>query len=67
MSRRIEITVPNQWAQAVRECIEDKNRCNLGEDSDKPNMVVELTGFNKTVFLITLPGPQISPVLEMLR
>ena len=48
MSRRIEITVPNDWAEAVRNCLEDKERCNLGDHSEKLNMIVELPGVDKT-------------------
>lgn len=67
MSRRIEITVPNEWAVPVRECLEDKQRCNLGDHSEKPNMIVELKGDQKTVFFVTLPGPAIGAALEILR
>ena len=48
MSRRIEITVPSDWAEAVRNCLEDKERCNLGDHSEKLNMIVELPGVDKT-------------------
>jgi hypothetical protein len=48
MSRRIEITVPNDWAEAVRNCLEDKDKCNLGDHSEKLNMIVELPGTSKT-------------------
>jgi len=67
MSRRIEVTVPCDWAQALRECLEDKERCNLGDTSEKPNMIVELNGVTKTLFFITLPGPAIGPTLAVLR
>ena len=48
MSRRIEITVPNDWAEAVRKCLEYKDMCNLGDHSEKLNMIVELPGYTKT-------------------
>ena len=65
MSRRIEITVKNEWAAPVRECLEQK--CDLSESSGKPNMVVELAGAVKTIFLVTVPGPAVGPTLETLR
>ena len=67
MSRRIEITVPNLWAEALRECLVDKSRCNLGDESDKPNMIVELPGYSKTLFFVTIPGAAVGPTLEHLR
>lgn len=67
MSRRVEITVPNEWAIPVRECLEDKDRCNLGEDSEKARMIVELAGTKNTIFLVTIPGPAVSGVLEQMR
>lgn len=30
-------------------------------------MVVELKGVEKTVFLVTIPGPAVGPTLEILR
>ena len=38
-TRRIEITVPTEWAEFVRECLEDKQRCNLNKELEKPHMV----------------------------
>ena len=35
--------------------------------SPKPHMVVELTGVDKTIFLITVPGPAVGPTLEIFR
>ena len=67
MSRRVEITVPKEWAQFTRECLEDKKRCNLSDTSEKANMVVELSGTNKTVFMVTIPGAAVTPTLEQLR
>ena len=67
MSRRIEITVPNIWADALRDCLVDKSRCNLGDESDKPNMIVELPGYSKTLFFVTIPGAAVGPTLEHLR
>ena len=67
MSRRLEVTAPNEWGEYVRECLFDPTRCNLGEDSEKPNMVVEMTGRKNTVFMVTVPGPAVSGTLEHLR
>ena len=65
--RRIEITVPKEWGEAVRQCLEDPNRCNLGDVSEKPNMIVELAGITKAIFIVTLPGPAVGPTLTQLR
>ena len=67
MSRRIEVTVPNDWAIPVRECLTDKNRCDLSEGTGKPSMIVELPGLVNTIFFVTVPGPSVSPTLEFLR
>ena len=67
MSRRIEVTVPNDWAIPVRECLTDKNRCDLSEGTGKPSMVVEMPGLVNTIFFVTVPGPSVSPTLEYLR
>ena len=67
MSRRIEITVPSEWSIPVRECLESKDKCNLGDQSEKPNMIVEMHGEKKAIFLVTLPGPAIGTTLEILR
>jgi hypothetical protein len=67
MSRRIEITIPNDWAIPVRECLNDTARCDLSEASGKPNMIVEIPGLLNTIFFVTVPGPTVSPTLEYLR
>ena len=67
MSRRVEITVPTDWAEFVRECLEDKERCFFNEDSDKPFMIVEVPGVKRTIFFVTIPGPAVSSTLEILR
>jgi len=67
MSRRVEVTAPNEWAEYVRDCLHDKERCNLGPESEKPNMIVELTGRKNTMFMVTVPGPAVSATLEHLR
>ena len=67
MSRRIEITVPNDWAIPVRECLTDKSRCDLSENTGKPSMLVEVPGLMNTIFFVTVPGPSVSPTLEFLR
>lgn len=38
-TRRLEITVPTEWSEFVKECLEDKKRCNLNKELEKPNMV----------------------------
>lgn len=65
MSRRIEITVKTEWANPVREVLNDQ--CKLGDSLEKPNMLVELSGSSKTIFLVTVPGPAVGPTLEILR
>ena len=35
--------------------------------SEKPNMVVEMTGVGKTIFAVTVPGAAVSATLERLR
>ena len=67
MSRRIEITVTNDYGEYVQDCLHDEKRCNLGKDSEKPNMIVELRGRLNTLFMITVPGPAVSGTLEHLR
>ena len=67
MSRRIEVTVPNEWAIPVRECLNDKARCDLAQGSGKPSMYVEMTGLVNTIFFITVPGASVTPTLECLR
>jgi Domain of unknown function (DUF389) len=67
MSRRIEVTVPNEWAIPVRECLNDKARCDLSEGAGKPSMFVEMPGLVNTIFFITVPGATVSPTLEFLR
>ena len=68
MSRRIEVTVPTEdWADYVRDCFNDPNRCNYNPDLTKPHMLVEMRGRVNTVFLLTIPGPAVSGTLEHLR
>lgn len=67
MSRRIEITVPNEWAPPVRKILSDPDKCNFTAESGKPHMVVELVGTEKTIFLLTIPGPAVSTTLEIFR
>lgn len=70
------------WAAMVRECLEDHDRCNLSERFDdslllmccvmifrleKPCMTVEVPGTKNTIFFVTVPGPVVSPTLEVLR
>jgi hypothetical protein len=45
----------------------DKDRCNFAECSEKPNMIVQLTGAHNTIFFVTVPGPAVSSTLEILR
>ena len=67
MSRRVEITAPSEWGEYIRDCLHDKERCNLGPDSEKPNMIVELMGRKNTMFMVTVPGTAVSTTLEHLR
>eukprot|EP01035_Chromulina_nebulosa_P027623 gene27623-36356_t len=67
MSRRLEITVPNEWAEPVRECLQAEDKCNFNNSSEKPHMIVEIHGNENTVFLLTIPGPSVSSTLEILR
>jgi len=48
-TRRLEITVPTEWSEFVRECLEDKQRCNLNKELEKPNMV-----FYNYIFIIII-------------
>lgn len=58
-----------RWADPVRECLADENRCNLSPKTvnEKPHMIVEMTGVVNTVFLVTVPGPAVSGLLVHLR
>jgi hypothetical protein len=56
------------WADVVRSVLSDKDKGNFNETLQKPHMLVEINGHNNVVvFYVTLPGPAISPLLELLR
>ena len=67
MARRIEITVPLDYTALVQECLDDPRKANLGRNSDKPGLVVHMTGANHSVFVITVPGAQVGHILEHLK
>ena len=67
MARRIEITVTKEYTDFVQECLDDPKRCNLAEGLGKPSLIVQLTGPKYTVFVVTMPGPQIGFILEQLK
>jgi hypothetical protein len=47
--------------------LQNKEKCNLSQSLEKPNMVVEMTGLENTIFFVTVSGPAVSGVLEQLR
>ena len=67
MARRMEITVPNLYREFTRSILEDPREADLGEFSDKPGVMAEIHGERNTVFLLTLPGPAVSTVLDICK
>jgi hypothetical protein len=67
MARRIEITVPHEWSIPVKQCLEDRERCGILHNPEKPSMVSEIVGIENTIFLITVPAVAVTPTLEVLR
>eukprot|EP01033_Poteriospumella_lacustris_P012118 gene12118-8665_t len=65
MSRRLEITVPNDWSPPVRAILETE--CGLNSKSGKPFMMTEVSGKENTIFMIVIAGPAVSGILEALR
>jgi hypothetical protein len=60
MARRIEICVPTEYAEVVREVLESPYKCDLSETSSKPGIIVELEGKGTTVFTLTVPSGTVS-------
>lgn len=67
MARRIEITVPSDFADLLRTFLEDPEKLDFGENSSKPGLYVELPGVRHHIFILTLPGPRVSNVLDHLK
>lgn len=66
-TRRVEITVPNADADFVQSVLEDPEKCGLGPDSDKHNILVRFQGLRDTIFFVTVPGSGVSYCLRNLR
>lgn len=67
MARRIEICVPFEYADVVREILESPDKCDLGENSAKPGIIVEIEGRGTTIFTVTVPSGAVSGHLEVIR
>lgn len=67
MSRRIEITVPKEYTKHVRNILRKKEFLNYNDKSEKPGMVCEVKAVDKAIFILTVPGPAVSNILEVCR
>eukprot|EP01036_Dinobryon_divergens_P053267 gene53267-71216_t len=67
MARRLEITVPVEYAQLVEECLDDPKRVGLGDSSEKPGLYVQLPGVKHHIFVLTIPGAQVGSILDNLK
>ena len=60
MARRIEIAVPIEYAEVVREVLENPYKCDLGESSAKPGTVIEVEAKETIIFIVTIPSGAVS-------
>ena len=56
MARRIEIAVPAEYAEVVREVLESPYKCDLGETSSKAGTIVEIEAKETVIFVVTIPS-----------
>jgi Domain of unknown function (DUF389) len=66
-TRRIEIIVPHIYAAFVLDVIENPLQCNMGDGSEKPGVVTQIEGVKTSLFLLTVKGPDVGNVLDILR
>lgn len=60
MARRIEICVPTEYQDVAREILESPDKCDLGENSGKAGIIVEVEGKGTTIFTVTVPSGSVS-------
>lgn len=60
MARRIEIAVPTEYAEVVREVLENPYKCDLGENSAKPGTIIEVEAKDTIIFIVTIPSGAVS-------
>ena len=64
MARRIEIAVPVEYADVVREVLENPYKCDLGENSAKPGTIVEVEAKETMIFVVTIPSGAVSGLVS---
>mmetsp|Transcript_39866 Transcript_39866/g.40656 ORF Transcript_39866/g.40656 Transcript_39866/m.40656 type:complete len:510 (+) Transcript_39866:43-1572(+) len=67
MARRVEITVPSFYAELVKKCLDDPTKVGFGNEGLKNSLYVELSGTDYSIFVLTVPGHDVSRIIEHLR